>query len=485
MTPTSQMTLREGIAWGAAMTLSGGALVWLSTRFPFGNPVADKPVERLVVLLAAMGLVFIVMVGRIVARSMTLRCFGFLLGVGLLLRGAMFFSAPIQETDFYRYLWDGAVLAQGVNPYRPIPQQVLEVEGPLTDLGRESGVVIGRVNHPELRTIYPPVAQSFFAMSYVIAPWSLTGWRAILLVADAATLGLLLVILHRVALPREYALIYWLNPLLLKEIHNAAHMDILLAPFILGTLLLAVRGRLMLAMLCLAAATGLKVWPVLLLPLVLRAGARGWRQAMAPACLYGALLALMNIPVMVAGLDSTSGFTAYAGRWEMNNGPSLALIWLGRWLAAIDWFPISARTFSSGVSALIVGSVALLAAGRPVAGMLDLCGRALAVTALLFLISPTQFPWYATWFLPLLAIRPHPALLLYAVTLPLYYLRFRYDDLGYANLFDHGVVWVEHGPILILLVAAKWKPGWLAFQPGSLLPSRSVIAASNAHEVAA
>ena len=485
MRNTDVMTWREVLVWGGAMALSAGALVWVSTRFPYGVAVAEKPVEWLVMLLAAMGLLFMLLVGRLVSLGLQSRPLILLISAGVFVRGAMLFSEPIMETDFYRYLWDGAVLAQGENPYRPVPEEVVASAGQLSTLGLESGVVLERINHPELRTIYPPVAQGFFASSYLLAPWSLMAWRIILLVADASTLGLLLVILHRVALPREYALIYWLNPLVLKEIHNAAHMDILLAPFILGTLLLAVRGRLMLAVVCLAAATGLKVWPVLLLPLVLRAGASGWRQAMAPACLYGALLALMNIPVMAAGLDSTSGFTAYAGRWEMNNGPSLALIWLGRWLAAMDWFPMSARTFSSGVSALIVGSVALLAAGRPVAGMLDLCGRALAVTALLFLISPTQFPWYATWFLPLLAIRPHPALLLYAVTLPLYYLRFRYDDLGYANLFDHGIVWVEHGPILILLVAAKWKPGWLAFQPGSLLPSRSVIVASNAHEVAA
>ncbi|GAB4324751.1 MAG: hypothetical protein Kow0059_20480 [Candidatus Sumerlaeia bacterium] len=483
MRNNGDITWRTALVWGGAMTFLTGALTWLSTRFVYGVPVAEKPIEWLVILLAALGLLFMLMAGRIVSRRIRGGNLFLLIGVGLLVRGFMLISEPMMETDFYRYLWDGAVLAQGENPYRPVPRQIVASGGWLSDLAFESGLVLERINHPELRTIYTPIAQVFFSLSYLLAPWSLVGWRLILLMADAITLGLLLMILHRAALPREFALIYWLNPLVLKEISNAAHMDILLAPFILGALLLASRRRLTLAVVCLAAATGLKIWPVLLLPLVLRAGAHGWRQAAASACLYAALLVVMSIPVLAAGLDSSSGFTAYAGRWEMNNGPSLVPIWLGRWLAAMDWFPISARTFSSGVLALIVGSVALLAARRPVVGLLDLYGRALAVSALVFLISPTQFPWYSLWFLPLLAIRPHPALLLYAVTLPLYYLRFRYDDLGYANLFDNGVVWLEHGPVLILFLAAKWKPEWLASLPGSLLSVRSMDEKPGACEV--
>lgn len=36
----------------------------------------------------------------------------------LLFRMALLWSQPIQELDLYRYLWDGRVLAVGINPYR-------------------------------------------------------------------------------------------------------------------------------------------------------------------------------------------------------------------------------------------------------------------------------------------------------------------------------------------------------------------------------
>ena len=43
--------------------------------------------------------------------------------------------------------------------------------------------------------------------------------------------------------------------------------------------------------------------------------------------------------------------------------------------------------------------------------------RATWIVAALFLLSPTQFPWYYLWLLPLLALRPIWPLLLYTALL--------------------------------------------------------------------
>jgi hypothetical protein len=75
----------------------------------------------------------------------------------------------------------------------------------------------------------------------------------------------------------------------------------------------------------------------------------------------------------------------------------------------------------------------------------------MAVT-LLFILSPTQFPWYYLWLLPFLTLHPHPALILYTALLPLYYLRPLMAAHGHKALFDHGVVWVQHGPVIVWLL---------------------------------
>ncbi len=45
---------------------------------------------------------------------------------------------------------------------------------------------------------------------------------------------------------------------------------------------------------------------------------------------------------------------------------------------------------------------------------------------------------------------------LYTVTLPLYYARFMYSNVSAVALFDWGIVWLEHGPVIVLL-AYEWR----------------------------
>ena len=73
----------------------------------------------------------------------------------------------------------------------------------------------------------------------------------------------------------------------------------------------------------------------------------------------------------------------------------------------------------------------------------------------LFLLSPTQFPWYYLWLMPFLPLHPHPALVFYAALLPLYYLRPLFEHHELAGWFDQGVVWIEHGPVILWLAMER------------------------------
>ena len=85
-------------------------------------------------------------------------------------------------------------------------------------------------------------------------------------------------------------------------------------------------------------------------------------------------------------------------------------------------------------------------------------------------LSPTQNPWYWTWALPLVPFARSRSWLLVSGLAMLYYLRFWFqaDSLGgpqlgsvYAGVgsFDHVVVWLEHGPFLLILLAEWWTRG--------------------------
>ena len=63
---------------------------------------------------------------------------------------------PLLSTDIYRYIWDGRVQAQGLNPYQYLPAD------PLLAYLRNS-VIYPLINRADYaRTPYPPIAELFF-----------------------------------------------------------------------------------------------------------------------------------------------------------------------------------------------------------------------------------------------------------------------------------------------------------------------------------
>ena len=76
----------------------------------------------------------------------------------------------------------------------------------------------------------------------------------------------------------------------------------------------------------------------------------------------------------------------------------------------------------------------------------------LLVVSGLYLLSPTQFPWYFTWLVPFLAIRAWPAIELYTITLPLYYFQHALRPGEARWWFDNIIIWVEHLPVFLAIV---------------------------------
>jgi len=96
-----------------------------------------------------------------------------IVGVGLFCRACFFGTTPMLQNDHYRYLWDGGFVAHGFDPYAFSPKQVLEGDGVPPgglDLARAAYPVVQRINHPEVRTIYPPLAQAAFAAAHRLTP---------------------------------------------------------------------------------------------------------------------------------------------------------------------------------------------------------------------------------------------------------------------------------------------------------------------------
>lgn len=333
-----------GRVHGAALILLGAATVLAPpamSRYGFGGFVTTYAVALVAWL-------------PLRERSLPLRA-TFLIAIGL--RTMLLFAEPALSGDVYRYVWDGKVSAHGINPYAYAPD-----DAHLAEL-REPWH--GRINHPEIATIYPPLAEWLFRMVH-----DLTAWRLLLVIADVAVIALL---------PRYAALAYATFPPLLIEGAWNGHIDALAGALVVLALVRA-------SSLALALAGGLKIIPLAATPALVR------RPFVFAFALVAPVLSFLGGPIM-------PGFREYAARWIFNSplyDIVLAIasrvptkeIWTHHPLrfAAISDF-VYRHVYPDCITRAILGSIAVV---------LILAARKHATRAIgiLILFSPAIHPWY-------------------------------------------------------------------------------------------
>ena len=466
---------------GALLTGLAALLAWISPLFGYAYELEDLPALPLAGGLVFAGALYLCLL-PLINKSLSLdlavqrKLLAVIILLGSVMRALLLWSEPALEDDYQRYLWDGAVTAHGLNPYALAPRDAAK-QPPASSwyrLAAQSGVIKERINHSYLKTIYPPVAQGAFALAHLIKPWSLIAWRLVCLAGEAATLMVLLLLLRDCGRSPLWLALYWWNPVVIKELMNSAHMEAIVTPFILAAFALAIRRHLLPATFALGLAMGAKIWPALLAPLL-------WRQILnrpiylaACVALLAAMAGLAALPPVIGGIDNTSGFVAYAQRWKTGSALFPQIEALTGWLFATvhlpaNWVAISTRTALAGVYGLII----LALVWRPVGacrktgttapawsnntfGARDLMQRGAVATAALFLLSPSQFPWYSIWFAPFLCFLPSIGLMAITALIPLYYTAFYFIAIEQKDVFRNGIVWIIWLPLWSALLTELW-----------------------------
>ncbi len=440
-------------------------LTVLGDKFSWLNQLKDIPAVPLAAGFVFAGAVFACLTHLIPAAdkagwSRSRQFLVFLFAVGLAMRVILLASVPALEDDFYRYLWDGGVTAHGLNPYTHAPDAVYLTGAAhdIQELAARSGAVIERVNHPHLKTIYPPVAQAWFALAHMIEPWSLLAWRIVGLACELMTLCLLLSILKSCNRSPIWAALYWWNPVVAKELINSAHMEAVLLPAVVLALRFGVRRRYTASVFALALAAGTKLWPVMLLPLVLRPLLQMPLRLLAALTLFGTLCVAWAIPPYLGGLDETSGFVAFAKHWQTNSALFQNINGIaGHAVLSLGISPETAGLLVRLCLAAGVAMVALAVSRTHYEAPQDFIAAAAWIIGAQFLLSPVQFPWYAAWVCILLPLTPLPGLVAITVTIPLYYVSFYFAAMGRYDLFNAHVLWIIWVPVWLLLARDAWR----------------------------
>lgn len=323
-----------------------------------------------------------------------------------------FAGQPIYEDDFYRYLWDGRTFALTGDPYSQPPSASFgndSIQPPFND-------ILGRINYPDIPTIYGPLTELTFLLSYWIRPGELWPLKLLYLAAD---LGILWLLWRRMPGSPNLILYAWC-PLLIKEVAFTAHTDVLGALFAVA----AIGG----GGIALGLGIASRITCGVAAPALLGAGLRPWL-----ACALTALAAYL--PFVVRGAEG-GGLGAFAGEWEFNSFVYAVVRATG------------GRTAAAAICVLLyAGFVGYLWLRQR-----DLLQPDVLIGAF-FLIAPVVNPWYLILLVPFVALRPSgwgigacvAVLISYATGM----------NLGRADIgrFDHPA-WVRPAELAVIAVFA-------------------------------
>lgn len=394
--------------------------------------------------------IWVVMTGRLSGRALWV-----ILAAAIVFR-VIAFQVPVGlTTDAYRYVWDGRLQFEGVNPYLTVPADARLVH--LQDQAIYPNIN-GREKYP---TIYPPLAQISFLLATRISD-SIDGVKMFMGLTEAGIILALMAWLATLGLPRERVLIYAWHPLPLWEFTGHGHIDAVAVLCVVLAMLAAARGRTGWAGAAFAGAFLVKYWPVYLAAAVWRR----WDWRMPAAALATGLL--LTLPYVWPGLIGFgfagvapekllgSLFTHLDDEGYNQEGWGFFLAYAPK---HFGWWDIAGSTYAKFAAAVLVvlGMIVALSGKLSFRGMSPGSIRPLAqseqarewipptrsgmtgeggatapqtlavvlVTAFLLLISP-HYPWYYVMAVPLLTVCLYPPLLWVTLVVSAIYIEIDY-----------------------------------------------------------
>jgi hypothetical protein len=236
--------------------------------------------------------------------------------LALFMRLAMLLGTPRLSDDFFRFVWDGLISQNGINPYEKTPQEFISSAVTTGDL-----YLYTHLNSPRFHTVYPPFLQFIFKLSAQISGNKLDIHLFTLKLCYAlfsiSMVFLLPYLLKLYGIKSGQALIYLLHPLVLLEELGNLHAEGIMV-FFLALFLIAIKKLPQYAFLPFAASVAVKLTPLLLLPSVLYR----WKLKKSLVFVFGiwVVLALVFLPYYQGILRGGffNSLTLYFNQLEFN-----------------------------------------------------------------------------------------------------------------------------------------------------------------------
>jgi hypothetical protein len=337
-------------------------------------------------------------------------------------------TSPVGSDDAYRYVWDGKVQSADINPYRyaPYAEELQHLR---------TSRLPSLVNHPDMKTVYFPLSQWIFYLSYQISGENLLGFKLFLLLSESATLIALFLLTVRLSLPPAFILLYALCPLPILVFALDAHVDGLGLPLLLFAMLSHGAGKKNLSLLLLGLSLSIKPVALVLLPVLFFAEDK-WVERLRILIIPAVVLVVQFLPY-IAGADPFEALGTFTRHWTFNGVLFEAVMRL-----------VADNQLARVLCGLAFGvALVFLCASRK-----PLLDKFYYAVILLLLSSPVVHPWYVCWLTVLVPLGRRWSGIAYSAAVSLTALTVLTYKLSGVWEQSPIVLFAEYLPVIVLLM---------------------------------
>ena len=380
-----------------------------------------------------------------------------ILGIGILFRLIFLLSTPLLSQDFFRFLWDGMLLSNGLNPYEATPD-LLNQTAPLfsTPFSQELYKGMGALS-AEHYSNYPPINQLGFYLASIIGGNSILAniisIRVLLILSDLGIFWFGIKLLDYLNRSKKRIGLYFLNPLIIVELTGNLHWEgFMVFFFIFGLYLIFVKNQWKWATIPMAISVASKLIPLLILPLF-------WRflkpkKSMLFGLLILLFLFLFFVPFFL-GADNLSHYLNTLGLWfnrfEFNGSVYYLIRAIGYEVKGYNII----RKLGSVSPYIILGIVAVFTFIRNNKTPQVLLTGMLFCISCYFFIATTVHPWYIVSLVSLAIFTNYSYPLIWSALVVLSYATYGNPDFNenyYLIGLQYGIV---YGVFLLELIQRK------------------------------
>jgi hypothetical protein len=355
------------------------------------------------------------------------------LEAGLFFRLVLLLSIPNLSQDFYRFLWDGRMVLNGLNPYLFTPKSVInssEALFPQIQLLYEG---MGPLSARHFSN-YPPIHQLPFVITALISSTSIlgsvVGLRIIIILADIGVFIFGVKLLKTLKLPTKNIAYYFLNPLVIIELTGNLHFEGLMLFFLVAAVYFLQQNKILRSGIFMSFSILTKLIPVLFLPLLIqRLGRKNSLRYFGVIILCSVLFTLPFFEV-----EFLKNYRNTIGLWFTNFEFNSSIFALSKNLM-LQIFNQNLMKYMPFIAPLLM-SIVLLCFVRlkktTTAGILHLF---LWILTIYYLCSTTIHPWYICALVLLCCFTKYRFALVWSGTIFLSYFAYQQDFVSDNSLW--------------------------------------------------